>query len=110
WGKLFDFPHKAINLHWLPTAHDLKGMAAHAPLLAFGKGRSYGDSCLIENGSLLHTRGLDHFLHFDPITGILRCESGVTLADILELVVPHGWFLPVVPGTKFVTIGGAIAN
>lgn len=75
-----------------------------------GNGRSYGDSCLNPNGALLCARGLDRFVAFDPATGVLRCEAGVTLADIIELVLPQGWFLPVTPGTRYVTIAGAIAN
>lgn len=81
-----------------------------APMLAYGNGRSYGDSCLNPNGWLLHTRGLDRFIAFDPASGVLRCEAGVTLGEIIQLVLPHGWFLPVTPGTRFVTVGGAIAN
>ncbi|UCF94401.1 MAG: FAD-binding oxidoreductase [Desulfobacterales bacterium] len=78
--------------------------------LPFGNGRSYGDSCLTPGGVLLDARGLDRFMAFDPATGILRCEAGVLLSEILAQVVPRGWFLPVVPGTQFVTVGGAIAN
>lgn len=78
--------------------------------LPHGNGRSYGDSCLNDGGSLLCTRGLDHFIAFDPASGVLQCEAGVLLADILDLVVSQGWFLPVTPGTKYVTVGGAIAN
>lgn len=88
-----------------------------APLPAFeghalprGNGRSYGDVCLDDGGTLLDARGLDRFIRFDPATGILRCEAGVLLGTILDLLVPRGWFLPVVPGTRFVTVGGAIAN
>lgn len=79
-------------------------------LLAHGNGRSYGDVCLNEAGCLLMTRGLDRFMAFDRITGRLQCEAGVLLKDVLDLVVPQGWFLPVTPGTRFVTVGGAIAN
>lgn len=79
-------------------------------LLPHGQGRSYGDVCLNEDGTLLLTRGLDRFIRFDPRTGYLECEAGVLLGEILELVVPHGWFLPVTPGTRMVTVGGAIAN
>lgn len=79
-------------------------------ILPRGKGRSYGDSCLNEGGYLLSTKLLDRFNDFNPETGILRCESGVTLDEILQVFVPKGWFLPVTPGTKFVTVGGAIAN
>jgi FAD/FMN-containing dehydrogenase len=75
-----------------------------------GNGRSYGDVCLDDGGTLLDARGLDRFIAFDPATGVLRCEAGVLLGTILDLFVPLGWFLPVVPGTRFVTVGGAIAN
>lgn len=89
----------------------------HAPLpsldraaLPLGNARSYGDSCLNDGGILLATRGLDHFIAFDPGSGVLTCEAGVLLAEILDLVVPQGWFVPVTPGTRYVTVGGAIAN
>lgn len=88
-----------------------------APLPAFdghalphGNGRSYGDSCLDPDGTLLHARSLDRYIAFDPATGLLRCEAGVTLGEVLELAVPQGWFLPVTPGTRYATVGGAIAN
>jgi FAD/FMN-containing dehydrogenase len=79
-------------------------------VLPFGNGRSYGDSCLNDGGLLLDARGLDRFISFDVERGVICCEAGVMLCDILDLVVPRGWFLPVSPGTKFVTVGGAIAN
>lgn len=78
--------------------------------LPFGNGRSYGDSCLNNGGQLLATRGMDRFLAFDPETGVFRCEAGVLLSEILALTVGSGWFLPVTPGTRYITIGGAIAN
>jgi FAD/FMN-containing dehydrogenase len=78
--------------------------------LPYGNGRSYGDSCLNPDGNLLHARGLDRFIEFNPATGVLRCEAGATLAEIIDLVLPQGWFLPVTPGTRYVTVGGAIAN
>jgi FAD/FMN-containing dehydrogenase len=79
-------------------------------MLAVGMGRSYGDVCLLQNGTLLRTPNLDRLISFDMQTGLLRCEAGVTLAEILDFAVPRGWFLPVSPGTKYVTVGGAIAN
>lgn len=79
-------------------------------MLPFGNGRSYGDSCLNSQGIALRIKNLDHFISFDTNTGLMACEAGVQLADILQLIVPQGWFLPVTPGTRFVTIGGAIAN
>ncbi|OAX56568.1 FAD-binding oxidoreductase [Xanthomonas graminis] len=89
-------------------AADLPAFDGHA--LPRGNGRSYGDSCLNPDGSLLCTRGLDRFIGFDPATGLLRCEAGVTLAEIIDLALPQGWFLPVTPGTRYVTVAGAIAN
>lgn len=79
-------------------------------MLAVGNGRSYGDVCLLENGALVQTRPMRRILGFDRQTGLLRAEAGITLAEILDFAVPQGWFLPVSPGTKFVTLGGAIAN
>lgn len=78
--------------------------------LAWGNGRSYGDVCQNADGGLLLTQGLDRFIAFDADTGVLDCEAGVQLAQIIDLVLPRGWFVPVTPGTRFVTVGGAIAN
>jgi FAD/FMN-containing dehydrogenase len=66
--------------------------------------------CLNDGGWLLLTRSSNRFLEFDPGSGILCAESGVSFGEILKVCVPHGWFLPVTPGTRFVTLGGAIAN
>lgn len=85
-------------------------VSAGLSLLPHGMGRSYGDSCLNDGGRLLLTRGLDRFIAFDSANGRLRCEAGVTLAEIIAFALPRGWFLAVTPGTKFVTVGGAIAN
>ncbi len=74
-----------------------------------GLGRSYGDAALNENGGVIWDVRLNRFLSFDSATGVLECESGVSLAEILQYFLPRGWFLPVTPGTKFVTVGGAIA-
>jgi FAD/FMN-containing dehydrogenase len=83
--------------------------------LAYGCGRSYGDVALNPGGMLIDCRGLDHFIDFDRETGVVTCEAGVRLADILAVLCQPGsdaggWFLPVSPGTRFVTVGGAIAN
>ena len=80
------------------------------PLLPFGNGRSYGDCCLNPGGALVRMRRLDRFIGFDRERGILECEAGVLLEEILRVAVPAGWFLPVTPGTRLVTVGGAIAN
>lgn len=103
-----------------PAVHDqrvaaLSNRASTLPLLEgsalpYGNGRSYGDSCLNPGGTLLDARGLDRFIEFDPSTGVLCCEAGVTLSEIIALALPQGWFLSVTPGTRHVTVGGAIAN
>lgn len=80
------------------------------PLLVYGNGRSYGDVCLNADGEVLLGRGLDRFIAFDAKTGVIRAEGGVLLSEILDLAVPRGWFLPVTPGTRFITLGGAVAN
>ncbi len=95
-----------MPLHWRDAALP----DASGTLLAYGNGRSYGDSCLNDGGTLLHTRGLNRFISFDPVAGVLRCEAGVLFSEILDFAVPRGWFLPVLPGTRYVTVGGAIAN
>jgi FAD/FMN-containing dehydrogenase len=80
------------------------------PILPFGNGRSYGDVCQNENGTLLDTKIMNRFISFDKDTGVIKVEAGVLLEDILNIITPHGFFLPVVPGTQYVTVGGAIAN
>lgn len=81
-----------------------------APALAYGMGRSYGDVCLNDGGTVIVTKWMDNILEFDRAGGRLRVESGASLADIINVIVPQGWFLPVTPGTKYVSIGGAVAN
>lgn len=105
WGNYFHYAHKCHSPEWRYQA-----LPAQASLLPYGMGRSYGDSCLNENGTLIHTSALQNLIAFNRETGLLRCEGGVSLASLIDLTLPHGWFLPVTPGTKFVTIGGAIAN
>lgn len=78
--------------------------------IAYGMGRSYGDVCLNPAGTIWRTAGLDHFLSFDEVAGVLVCEAGVLLVDIQRLLIPRGWILPVTPGTQMITVGGAIAN
>ena len=109
WGRYPPARQNTLRLRWAVDALPAPA-AGGEKLLPYGQGRSYGDSCLNDGGTLLLTRGLDRFIRFDRDSGLLRCEAGVTLAEILRLIVPQGWFLPVTPGTKFVSVGGAIAN
>ena len=110
WGRYPRARHYEYALQWrtdrlLPADEDVS-----EGLLPFGKGRSYGDVCLNDGGTLLLTSLLDRIISFDESTGILEAEAGMTLEQVLQFVVPRGWFLPVSPGTQFVTLGGAVAN
>ena len=109
WGRYPKYNARVIPLHW---QSDFPAVMAgsHESVLPVGMGRSYGDVCLLKDGVLLRTTGMNRLLEFNPETGILTAESGVTLAQILDFAVPRGFFLPVTPGTKYVTLGGAIAN
>ncbi|WKS94660.1 FAD-binding oxidoreductase [Riemerella columbina] len=77
-------------------------------LIARGNGRCYGDASLGE--AIFSTKRLNKFIEFDRLNGIIECESGVLLSEILEVIVPQGYFLYVTPGTKLVSVGGAIAS
>ena len=109
WGRYPKYNSRLIQLHWQTDFPALLA-GSHEHVLPVGMGRSYGDVCLLKDGILLQTTGMNRLLDFDPQTGVITAESGVTLAQILEFAVPRGFFLPVSPGTKYVTLGGAIAN
>ncbi|MEN6684041.1 FAD-binding oxidoreductase [Stenotrophomonas pavanii] len=106
WGRYPRAPQSLVRVHDRLAA--LPAFAGSA--LPHGNGRSYGDSCQNPGATLLDCRGLDRFIAFDPASGRLHCEAGVTLGEIIALVLPQGWFLPVTPGTRHVTVGGAIGN
>lgn len=78
--------------------------------IARGLARSYGDTAINGGGGVIDFTRLNRMIAFDPDTGVLECEAGVSLAEILDVFVPRGFFPAVLPGTKFVTVGGAIAN
>jgi FAD/FMN-containing dehydrogenase len=107
WGR---YPNTEGRFNYLSWRNDNWTGDAGIPVLPRGNGRSYGDVCLNDNGILVDTLGLDRFIRFDTDSGVLCCESGVLLSDVLALVVPLGWFLTVTPGTQYITVGGAIAN
>lgn len=112
WGRYPSHPQTARPCHWRSDIPDaLAEMAAkHGSLLPFGNGRSYGDSCLAASDQVLHMRSLDRFISANWESGLIRAEAGVTLDELLAIAIPRGWFLPVTPGTKFITLGGALAN
>ncbi|CAN7337604.1 FAD-binding oxidoreductase [Phenylobacterium sp. LjRoot219] len=112
WGRVQRGRHAVARPRWrsdLPSA--LRAVAAHPGRgLAVGLSRSYGDSGLNPGGAVIAMAGLDRAHAFDRETGVLRADAGLSLDDLIRIVLPHGWFPAVVPGTRFVTLGGAIAN
>ena len=107
WGRYPKIPQSVSWLRWRNEELPLQNGAFYLPR---GMGRSYADVCLIEDGNLISTESLNKIISFDQEKGILRCEAGLSLGELLEFSVPRGWFIPVTPGTKFVSVGGAIAN
>ncbi|WP_044562330.1 FAD-binding oxidoreductase [Azospirillum sp. B4] len=112
WGNLGPVDHDVETPGFRDEAAPL--MAALTTrvgtVLAHGLGRSYGDSALNGQGGLLITRRLDRCHAFDHADGVLRADAGLSLAELHAITVPRGWFVAVTPGTKFVTLGGAVAN
>jgi FAD/FMN-containing dehydrogenase len=105
------FPPAADTIGAEEAVRRLKaGTARPDSLLAYGNGRSYGDSCLNPAGTLIDMRSMNRIIAFDPLSGVIEAEAGALLCDIIAYVAPHGFFPQVVPGTQFVTLGGAIAN
>lgn len=85
-----------------------KLVGGNADFIPRGNGRSYGDSALGKRA--LTTLKFDKILSFDTVNGIFECQPGITLSDVLEVIVPQGWFLRVTPGTKLITVGGAVGS
>lgn len=106
WGRYPAIDAKVL----LPQTHNdcANFLKSNEIVLPRGKGRSYGDSA--NSSTVIESTYLDHFIKFDKLTGILTCEAGVSIREALQLIVPKGWFMPVTPGSSFVTIGGAIAS
>ena len=107
WGNI---PQAACKVAYPESAHEAKDLLGTDTLLARGKGRSYADQATNSGHTVLYMEGLRQFLHFDEVNGILTCEAGATLADVIQHFAPRGWFPLICPGTKYVTLGGAIAN
>lgn len=109
WGN---FPVEECEVYRPEALADLREVVARAPdrdLIARGLGRSYGDAALNRDRGVILSERFDHMLDFDSRSGVLHCQSAVSLAEIIEVFLPRGFFFPVTPGTKFISIGGAIA-
>lgn len=88
----------------------LIALEAKSPCPAFGNRRSYGDACLNSGGEAVDMTRLDRILAFDPETGELEAEAGITMGEIARIMAPKGWLPKVMPGTGFATLGGCIGN
>ena len=107
WGN---YPATNAQVSLPRQVSDLQQATHHSEITVRGLGRSYGDQSIDARALIADTQRLHHFLDFDEELGILTCEAGVSLSDIITTLAPRGWFPVVNPGTKYVTVGGAIAN
>jgi decaprenylphospho-beta-D-ribofuranose 2-oxidase len=106
WGNYPRHNTKAIRISQNNNANRI--FSDYSEFIPYGNGRSYGDSAL--NDYVLNLRTQHYFLEFNPLNGQLRCQAGVLLSEIIDVFLPRGWFLQTTPGTKFITVGGAIAG
>ncbi len=106
WGR---YPKVPNTVHEFNQPEDLQVLISqYKQQIPYGNGRSYGDSAL--NEELIYMKPHRYIKEFDEDAGVLHCESGLLLSEILDVFVSRGWFLVATPGTKFVTVGGAIAS
>jgi decaprenylphospho-beta-D-ribofuranose 2-oxidase len=106
WGN---YPSVQADVFYFETISQIKKYLKNpGDTIVHGLGRSYGDSAL--NKKAIISRRFDKIIDFNPVDGIVTCESGVSLAELINAFIPKGWFLTVTPGTKFITVGGAIAS
>ncbi|WFR97695.1 FAD-binding oxidoreductase [Rhizobium tumorigenes] len=112
WGNVLKLEHNVAKPAWRDQLARtvLNGRQQGLNLLGAGLRRSYGDSGLNPGGGVIDMTGLDKFIRFDPATRILRAESGISFDTVLQIIVRQGFFLPVTPGTRYVTLGGAVSN
>ena len=107
WGGYPCLPQRRATLWW---TGDALPWASPGGVLPRGLGRSYGDSGLTHGGTIVDTTPCRRLLEFDTTAGLLTAEAGASLGSIAAATLPHGWYPPVMPGTRHVTLGGAIAN
>tara|TARA_B100000242_G_scaffold293146_1_gene270362 strand:- start:533 stop:1885 length:1353 start_codon:yes stop_codon:yes gene_type:complete len=106
WGL---YPRVRVRKEKPKSLNELKNLLLTDSLIARGNGRSYGDSA-INKVNTIDMRNFNRFLNFDKEKGMVTVEAGILLKDIIEILLPKGWFPPVTPGTKYVTIGGMVAS
>lgn len=110
WGRTTVASVTAYRPERISAAADAVKELGTANVIAHGGGRSYGDSAIRTDGSVLLTERLDRILAFDEAEQVVVCEPGISVADMQAFLVPRGYTLPAVPGTGFATIGGLVAN
>jgi len=110
WGRTLSVPHEVASPRFPDEIAGLVNNNSAVTMLPVGLRRSYGDSNLNPNERLIDMTGLDRLMHLDRENGVLRCEAGISFDQLNPILVRAGWFLPTTPGTRFVTLGGAIAN
>lgn len=106
WGRYPDAHPRSVT----SLEEFMQGKVSGKPYLAYGLGSSYGDVCQNNDNILVDCRSYNQILAFDGTTGVVVAQAGCTIAELLSYIVPQGWFVPVTPGTKYVTLGGAVAN
>ncbi len=109
WGRYPRSLARVYRPERIGAAREIAGRTGPLSRLGRGLGRGYGDAGLNAGNEVIVSHRLNRFLDFDPATGDLTCEAGVSLAEIIEVFLPRGWFLPVTPGTRHATVAGCVA-
>lgn len=109
WGGVVRVAQAVTAPVWLDEVEKIFKTVG-GPILAGGLRRSYGGTGLNPEGVLVEMAGLNRVISFDTESGILRAEAGASLSDLMRVTLPQGWFFATTPGTRYVTLGGAVAN
>jgi L-gulonolactone oxidase len=110
WGRITRPRQSTATPRFIDDVAGVLRSRGSAPVLATGLHRSYGDSNLNSAGRLIDMTRLDRIISLDTEAGVLKAEAGLSIDEALQIIVPKGWFFRTTPGTRFVTLGGAIAN